>query len=264
MNSPSNRPRSLHFHELTRTEIGQWAPDATVVLPVAAIEQHGPHLPVLVDSLIAENISFAAATQASQHIPILVCPVVTYGASHHHLIYPGAMSLSTGTLIQVLYELADSLVSSGCRRIYLLNSHGGNEECVRLAARELALRHPVVAGAASYWTIAWEAIVQEGRAASLGILPGHAGGFETSLMLAMRPDLVRTDLLPLPNRRPLPTTPRDPAIGPLIQRHGSWAAIDGYSDDAGLASADSGKLLLEMISRTVAEELVRFHHQTLP
>jgi creatinine amidohydrolase len=254
----------MRFHELTRTELGEWAPEATVVLPVAAIEQHGPHLPVLVDSLIAENISLAAAAEASQEIPILVCPVVTYGASHHHLIYPGAMSLSTSTLIQVLHELTDSLVSSGFRHIFLLNSHGGNEECVRLAARELALRHPVVAGAASYWTIAWDTIVNEGRAASLGIVPGHAGGFETSLMLAMRPELVRTDLLPLPNKRPLPETPTDPSAGTIMQRHGSWAAIDGYSDDAGPASAESGRKLLDLISSKVAAELVRFHRTLLP
>lgn len=254
------RPRSLRFHELTRTEIGQWAPDTTVVLPVAAIEQHGPHLPVEVDSLIAESISIGAAEHANREIPIMVCPVVAYGASHHHLIYPGAMSLSTETLLRMLHDLTDSLVSSGFRRIYLLNAHGGNEECVRLASRELALRHPVISGAASYWTIAWEAIVQEGGAASLGIVPGHAGGFETSLMLALQPERVRTDLLPLPMHRPIPSTPKDPAAGPLIQRHGSWAAIDGYSDDAGPASAERGKQLLDLITRAVAAEFVRFHH----
>ncbi|WP_162251310.1 creatininase family protein [Paenibacillus sp. Root444D2] len=253
------RPRSLRFHELTRTEIGHWAPETTVVLPVAAIEQHGPHLPVHVDSIIAENISIAAASQANQEIPILVCPAIVYGASHHHLIYPGALSLSTETLLRVLNDLTDSLVSSGFRRIYLLNSHGGNEECVRLAARELALRHPVIAGAASYWTIAWEAILREGRAASLGIVPGHAGGFETSLMMALHPELVQTDQLPLPLQRSIPTVPKDPAAGPLVQRHGSWAAIDGYSDNAGQANAEHGKLLIDLINRAVAAEFVRFH-----
>lgn len=261
---PSDRPRSLHLQELTRGEIKEWASETTVVLPVAAVEQHGPHLPVVVDSLLAENISIAAAAQASREIPVLVCPVLTYGASDHHLIYPGTMSLSSATLIQVLRELTDSLVNSGFRRIYLLNSHGGNEECIRLAARELALRHPVVAGAASYWTIAWDRIVQEGRATSLGVVPGHAGGFETSLVLALRPELVRADLLPLSDHHPLPAMPKDPASGPLIQLHGSWAAIDGYSDDAGRATAEAGNLLFEVITQSVAAELVRFHSQSLP
>lgn len=263
MTFSQNRPISLLFHELNREEIGKWAPDTTVILPVAAIEQHGPHLPVLTDSLLVETISLAAADKASVEIPVLVCPVVTYGSSHHHLIYPGAMSLSSSTLLQVLHELTNSLVSSGFRRIFLLNSHGGNEECIRLAARELALRHPVNAGAASYWTIAWESIVNDGQAASLGIVPGHAGGFETSLMLAMRPELVRSELLPLPNRRTIPAIPKDPSAGPLIQRHGSWKAIDGYSDDAGSASAEKGRKLLDIISHSVAAEWVRFHHQEL-
>ncbi|MFC5650573.1 creatininase family protein [Paenibacillus solisilvae] len=263
MNS-ANKLSSLLFSELTRTEIGQWAPEATVVLPVAAIEQHGPHLPVMADSLIAEGITSAAAALAGPQIPITVCPVVTYGASHHHLIFPGAMSLSTDTLIRTLRDLTDSLVSSGFRSIFLLNAHGGNEECVRLAARELALRHPVVAGAASYWTIAWEAIIEEEASASLGKLPGHAGGFETSLMLSLRPDLVRTDLLPLPGRGNKAAPPRDPASGPLIQRHGSWAAIDGYSDNASEASAETGNRLLGVISRAVADEFVRFHRLTFP
>jgi len=262
MQSTNARPRSLRFHELTRTEVGQWAPDTTVVLPIAAIEQHGPHLPVMVDASIAENIAIGAAEYANQDIPILVCPVVTFGASHHHLIYPGTMSLSTETLIRVLSDLTDSLVRSGFRRIFLLNSHGGNEECIRLACRELALRHPVIAGAASYWTIAWEAIVRDGQAATLGIVPGHAGGFETSLMLALHPELVQTDMIPLPMKRPVPSTPKDPSTGPLIQRHGSWAAIDGYSDDAGPADCDHGKLLLDLINRAVAAELIRFHHLT--
>ena len=264
MNSLSDRPRSLLFQELNREEIGRWAPECTVVLPVAAIEQHGPHLPVATDLLIAEHISLSAAAKASPEIPILVCPAVACGASHHHLIFPGTLSLSTGILIEALRDLTDSLANSGFRRIYLLNAHGGNEECVRLAARELALRHAVVAGAASYWTIAWNAIVQDGRAANLGIIPGHAGGFETSLMMALRPDLVRTERLPLPNRRPLPPTPQDPSAGPLIQRHGIWAAIDGYSDDAGQANAEIGKRLLELISSSVAAEFVRFHRLALP
>lgn len=263
MNTFSARPVSLLFQELNRDEIGKWAPDATVILPVAAIEQHGPHLPVWTDSLLAESITLQAAARASEEIPILVCPVVTYGSSHHHLIYPGAMSLSNDTLIGVLRDLTDSLVSSGFRRIYLINAHGGNEECVRLAARELALRHPVIAGAVSYWTIAWDQIVQEGQAGSLGIVPGHAGGFETSLLLALRPDLVRTELLPLPSLRTIPPTPRDPSTGPLIQRHGSWAEIDGYSDNAGSANTESGRKLLEIISRTLAAEFVRFHQLKL-
>lgn len=249
---------------LTRTEIGELAPRATVVLPVAATEQHGPHLPVWVDTLVGERIAIAAAERIAEQAPLLVCPVLPYGASHHHLIYPGALSLSTDTLLRVLTDLVDSLVAGGFRRIFLLNSHGGNEEVVRLAARELALRHPVLAGAASYWTLAWQGLIEEGDALAVGRVPGHAGGFETSVVLALEPELVRRELLPLPRRGPGIRSRDDPAGRPMVQRHGSWQESDGYSDDAADASAERGAELFELIVREVATELLRFHQLPAP
>ncbi len=249
---------------LTRTEIGELAPRATVVLPVAATEQHGPHLPVWVDTLVGERVAAAAAERLAEQAPVLVCPVMPFGASNHHLIYPGALSLSTDTLIRVLTELTDSLVTSGFRRIFLLNSHGGNEEVIRLAARELALRHPVVAGAASYWTLAWQAMIEEGDALEVGRVPGHAGGFETSMVMALEPELVRREQLPLLRGGRGKRSRDDPAGRPMNQRHGSWQESDGYSDDASDASAEHGARLFELIVREVAVELLRFHQQPLP
>jgi creatinine amidohydrolase len=246
------------FERLTRSEIGSIAPEATALLTVAATEQHGPHLPVSVDGRVAEHVAQAAAGIAGTEIDVVTCPPLVYGASHHHLAFPGALSLGTETLLRVLHDLGDALVASGFRRIYLLNGHGGNDEVVRLAARELALRHDVLAGAASYWTVAWEALERDGRAFGLGRVPGHAGGFETSLMLAIDPAAVREADLP-PHREDLPAPQGDPAARPLVHRHGSWAAIDGYSDDARAADGAAGAALLEMIAKEVATALIRFH-----
>src|SRR2546422_5922064 len=113
-----------------------------------------------------------------------------FGSSHHHLPFGGTMSLSTETYYRVLYELAESLVIGGFRRIFILNGHGGNSELIQLVARDLALKHPAHLAAASYWSVAWDALVEE-QAHVLGRLPGHAGAFETSQMMALRPDLVR-------------------------------------------------------------------------
>lgn len=246
------------FAAMTREEIGRVAPGAVAVLPVAATEQHGPHLPVSVDTRVATHVADAAGEVAGREVDVVTCPTVAFGASHHHLVYPGALSLSTATLTLVLRDLCDALVASGFRRVFLLNGHGGNEEVVRLAARELALRHDVVAGAASYWTLAWAALERDGRAFALGRVPGHAGGFETSLMLAIDAAAVRQHALPA-RREDGVWASRDPAAGPLIHRHGSWLAIDGYSDDARSADGALGTDLLGIVADEVATTIVRVH-----
>ena len=120
--------------ELTRDEAGRQVPDATVIMPSAAIEQHGPHLPIITDTCIVEAVSERVAAAAS--VPVLVAPTVCYGASQHHFPFPGVMSLSSGTFSAILRDLLDSLARMGARRVYLLNGHGGNDELIRLVARE--------------------------------------------------------------------------------------------------------------------------------
>lgn len=248
------------FANLTRQEIGAIAPSATALVVVAATEQHGPHLEVRVDTVLGTRVAEAVAERLAGTIDVVLCPTLPFGASHHHLAFPGALSLSTDTLLRVLHDLGASLVASGFRRVYFLGSHGGNDEVVRLAARELALRHDVIAGAASYWTLAWPAIVADGSAFALGRVPGHAGGFETSLMLALAPEGVR--LRDLPAHRNLGRdggANEDPTAVGLVHRHGSWAAIDGYSDDARDADAEAGRRVFDLIVREVADSISRFH-----
>ncbi|MEX2541232.1 MAG: creatininase family protein [Trueperaceae bacterium] len=254
--------RSVCYRELTREEIGEIAPRATAVLPVAAIEQHGPHLPVWVDALVAERLALAAGERIADSAPVVICPTVSFGASHHHLVFPGALSLSRDTLLRVLADLTDSLVSSGFRSIFILNCHGGNEEVVRMAARELVLRHSLAVGAGSYWTIAWESLI-DGGAGDVGRVPGHAGGFETSLMLALEPELVRRERLPSSHGGVVSGPPVEPTGLPLTLHSGSWKAADGYSDDASRASGEHGERFFEGIVNRLADHLLRFHRRAL-
>src|SRR5262245_57960406 len=147
------------FEELTREELRSIAPDALVILPVGAVEQHGPHLPVGTDYFVVERIARAAATELAKDIPALVAPTMPFGSSHHHFPFGGTLSLSTETYYRVLYDLAESLIVDGFRRIFMLNGHGGNHELIQLVARDLALKHAAHLAAASYWTIAWDALV---------------------------------------------------------------------------------------------------------
>ncbi|MDR7420658.1 MAG: creatininase family protein [Armatimonadota bacterium] len=248
---------SLLLQEWTREDARRLAAQTLAVFPVASTEQHGPHLPVSTDAMSVEHVARAAAADASAHIPVVVTPVLPFGSSQHHLPFGGTMSLSTETFYRVVGELVESLIRGGFRRIFILNGHGGNQELIHLVARDLALKHPVRIAAASYWTMAWDALVAAG-AHGRGPVPGHAGTYETSQVLAMRPDLVRH---PLPHRdRVEPADPR--GFRPTrVESHGWWQAIDGYTDSPDRAAAEHGAAYLAAAVRAVAQALVEFHRR---
>lgn len=246
---------SLQLHELNRVQLASLAPTALVLVPVGATEQHGPHLPVGTDFLVVEHVARAAAAEAAREVPLLVAPTLPYGSSHHHLPFGGTLSLSTETFFGAVFDLVVSLVRDGFRRVFLLNGHGGNDDLLRLVARDVSLQHAVDVAAASYWTIARKELVEAG-APGRGQLPGHAGFFETSLLLALRPDLVAAGR---PERAP---AERDRQRPYSLEQHGAWQEIDGYTDSPAAADPSSGQRYLELIVRSVAAALVEFYRTT--
>jgi len=241
--------------ELTRGRLAQIAPQALALLPVGSVEQHGPHLPVGADSIIVDAIARRAAAEVSSRIPIVLCPVVSFGSSDHHL-YWCAASLSNETLIDLLSDVVSSLHASGFREILILNSHGGNAEAARIATRKTPLKYPVVVGTCNYWDIAKVALERETDLFKIGVkVPGHAGYFETSLMLALKPNLVDLDLLP-PARKDIPAGGTTEVY---LQRPGNSVGMDGHSGDAHLADAKRGEVYLDIIVIEVAKALVAFH-----
>lgn len=247
------------FYELTRDDLRAAGRDTLLILPVAAVEQHGPHLPVGTDWIIAEYVARTAAAAAAHQIPVIVAPTLPFGSSDHHLPFSGTMSFGTTVYYQALVELVTSLHVSGFQRMFILNGHGGNHELIQLAARDMALRHPLRIGAASYWDLARERLIALGAHHGQR-LPGHAGGFETALMLALRPELVR---LPLPSRSG--TQEHDPpgAATPFrLETHGFWQAIDGYSDNPAQAIAERGRVWLDAIVDAVAHAFLEFDRVT--
>ena len=244
--------------EMTREQVRAIAANTTAVLPTAAIEQHGPHLAIVTDTLACGTICQRAAELATQQgAPATVAPTLQFGASHHHRPYPGVLSLSLPTFIQVVKELCESLVLSGFRRIVIVNGHGGNDAAVRVAATDVALAHPVSIAAASYWTIAGPALVADGRVRDIGQLPGHAGAFETSLVMALREELVDKASYPEPRAKP-PFEP-DLSTRAQVSRAGQLLGQGpGYTDDPSRASVAHGEHLLGIITREVAKFLVDF------
>lgn len=245
----------MNLQDLTRERVVEIAPSSTVILPTAAIEQHGPHLPMSTDTRIVETIAEAAANRAGTEVPVVVAPAVCFGSSHHHL-FAAAMSLRSDTFLRVINDLADSLVKTGFRRIFVLNGHGGNDECVRLLTKDLVLRAPVAIAACSYWEVAAEAIRRVGVPAHF---PGHAGWFETSLMLAIAPDLVDREAFPTADPTPPAISSRGIARGLTVQKHGEWQRIGGFSDAPVGASQETGRELLASIAEAIGDGVVAFH-----
>ncbi|RQP09570.1 MAG: creatininase family protein [Microbacteriaceae bacterium] len=248
MPGPSLVPPRVRWAEHRHPELAGLVPAATVVIPIGATEQHGDHLPVGTDHIVIDELATRAARRATtREEPVLVAPTIPYGASHHHLPHAGTMSLSAETALRVLTELMSSLAVTGCQRIVILNGHGGNDDIIRQAVRNVCLEHTVLAAAASYWTVGGEALRAHSR--DDYPVPGHAGAFETSLLLALHPELVSAT-----PRAGIRVSLPSPA-GTYVESH-RWVDRMGLvSDPAASADADAGASCIEVLTDALAEVL---------
>ncbi|GAA3369573.1 creatininase family protein [Streptomyces antimycoticus] len=241
--------------ELTWREVRRAGEEGIALLPIGSQEQHAAHLPMGTDTLLVEEVVDRALDMLAREAGpgVVRLPALPFGHSPHHL-FAAAVSLSAATLGAVLDDILDSLVTSGYRRIMVVNGHGGNDEIMRLAVKRFALRSPVTVAACSYWTLT----AGEDGAGRPDVTPGHAGWFETSLMLAAHPDLVRT---PVPARAPVEPAPlfdAPPYPGLTVERHGEWERVGGSTDDAADADATRGDRLLEDRARGLARAIRAF------
>lgn len=247
--------------EMTRDKIEGFAPEAVAVLCTAAIEQHGPHLPIVTDRLLCETVTRRAAERAASQIPVAVAPILAYGNSHHHYPFAGTLSLTSHTFMAAVTELLEGLKRSGFRKLAIVNGHGGNVDSNGVVSLDFVNRlgHDVSIATASYWDIARPALVESGIIES-SVVPGHAGLFETALVMALRPDLVDPTILA--GTKDMTTEAQGlfaSLSGATAQRHGAWAASTGYTDNPKAATAQMGESMLEIIVQSVADFLVAFY-----
>ena len=162
------------------------------VVPVATLETHDPHLPVDVDLCIAEEVVLHAAR--SRPDLIVAFPPIAYGFTEHTMDFPGGYSIRPQVLLEFYYDVGESIVQNGFRKLLFVNGHGSNVTIMNLASRLLTLRTPGTCAATSWWDLCRKAraTVRESE------YPGgmaHACEFETSAHMYLRPDDVRTDLI---------------------------------------------------------------------
>lgn len=210
-----------------------------VVLPTAAIEQHGPHLPVGTDTLIARGMLDAVRAACPVDLDLLILPVQTVGKSNEHLWASGTVTLTAETALRAWTEIGLSVARAGLHKLMIVNSHGGNLDLVSILSRELRVRAGMLAVKTQWMSFGAPAAMFSAQEASFGI---HGGDRETSLMLAFRPETVDMGAA-----RDFRSSAEDAAIPPIGPTSYGWIASDlseaGVVGEAHLATADKGRAL---------------------
>jgi len=255
------------YDELTSPEIDEAAEDgATIVVPVGATEDHGPHLPLDVDRRIVEAVCEPAVAARDD---ALLFPTIDHGYLPHHMDFPGGITIDWRTFVDYVIDVCVSLAHHGFERILLVNGHGSNHHLLELASRQVMLQYPDIHCAMLSW---WE--IDEVRETASAVREAgpqgsaHAGEMETSIYMHLYPERVDTDAAPrdvdYPESRHFnnldlagQTRPEDSTPVTML---GWWSTISetGVLGDATVATPETGELLLEAAVEGLSSVLEEF------
>ena len=236
---------NMKLVELTSPKIGAISRATPVIIPIAAIEQHGDHLPVWTDSLLLGEI--VDRVEKSLGKQILVAPLMWLGNSDHHLDFFGTLSASSRTYLDMLNDLVENFLSYGFKRIVLLNGHGGNDVPAKQALFEIRqrnrIRKDLLLLMATYWGLGTEPWLVDPAIEQRDM--GHACEWETSMVLTLRPDLVG-------DYKNAPVIEPGNAFRPASR---AWTTKDrssiGHIGSPHLASKEKGDVLFNAFSSDV-------------
>jgi len=257
---------SGYWQELATTDFANVDPARTIaLLPVAAIEQHGPHLPLATDALINQGVVAQALQRLPPSASVLVLPALTIGDSLEHTAFPGTLSADLDVLLGLWLAVGRSVAQAGVKKLILFNSHGGQRAHVDLAALRLRVSHGLLVVRAHSFAFGVPPGLFEADELAHGL---HGGAVETSLVMHLRPDLVRTAKLS-----------DFPSLGAALARRGGllgaekpvgigWMTQDlnphGACGNAADASAEKGARLLDHMAGRLAQLLAEVEAMPLP
>ena len=232
------------------------AEERVAVVPIATIEDHGPHLPIDTDLRLCNAVCEEAVSRAADRAVLV--PAINHGYSPHHMDFPGAITIGAHTLIDYGVDVCRSLAHHGFRRILIVNGHGSNTPFIDIIARLTVVETDVLAAAVNYWAAPGVREVAEGLRESdkIGGM-NHACEFETSIYLALRPDIVdMTRAERELSYRPTKNYWTDliGGDGPLVMME-HWSALTetGVMGDPTKATAEKGELLLDAAANGIVE-----------
>jgi creatinine amidohydrolase len=261
----------LSTRDFARLMASGEAAQTTAVLPVAAIEQHGPHLPLGVDTVLVDGVVAAALPHLPVAAKVLFLPTQAVGFSPEHARFPGTLTLRAETIIRLWTEIGESVAAAGIKKLLLFNAHGGQVSVMDLVARDLRARLDLLVYSASWFNLplhdADGSDLNERFSAEEQRFGIHGGDIETSMMLALAPAQVE-----MAQARDFHSTAQDRAQNYGILGNGrsaklGWQMQDynaaGAVGNAAVANADKGQALLQAAGRGLARLLVELERLPL-
>lgn len=247
---------SRHFSQLASSAVI----DQTVaVLPVAAIEQHGPHLPVSVDTTLVNGVIEASLPHLPDTLPVLFMPTQQVGKSTEHIRYPGTLTLSAQTLISVWMELGACVARAGIKKLLLFNSHGGQVSVMDIVARDLRTAHDLMVFSSNWYSLPLGDEVMNLFTPAEHRFGIHAGDMETSMMLALREQYVNMQQAQHFRTQSEERAKNYPILGNGTTAKLGWQMQDynpsGAAGDATLATATKGHAVINAAGLQLAQLL---------
>lgn len=263
MSYPSRFWADLSTRDFAEARTWGLAAQTVAVLPVAAVEQHGPHLPLSVDAALLDGVIQAALPLLPAELPVLFLPPQQLGLSTEHRSYPGTLTLSPSTLIALWTELGECVARAGIKKLLLLNGHGGNVSPMDIVARELRQRCGLLVYSSSWFGLPLPDAVSGLFSAQEHRFGIHGGEIETSMMLHLAPQTVHME-----EARDWRSTSQDRAAAHAILGNGrsakmGWAIEDyhpaGAVGNAAAATAANGRAVVQAAGQALAHLLSELH-----
>lgn len=250
--TPSPYWADLSTRDFARLDTGR----AIAVLPVAAIEQHGPHLPLSVDTDLANGVVAATLPHLQADLPVLFLPTQAVGLSPEHQAYPGTLTLSAHTVISLWTDIGESVARAGVKKLVLLNSHGGQVGVMDIVARDLRARLGLLVYSVNWFNLPLGAEVEGQFSAEEHRFGIHAGQIETAMMLALKPERVAMaqaqNFVSASQQR----AQKFPILGNGKSAKLGWQMQDynpaGAVGNAAAATAQQGRAVLDAAGRALA------------